>query len=138
MICFNEDLANYARSIIDTGSADDEIKAAWDIAQAENMLSAIYQYQRAHGQISLELYNNAIRLDNQLRQDYKEIDQLQECANQLSSLASNPNRTTNSSNDIAHRLRMDVRGIYVATLLKYKIIERIDDALQQVAELDEK
>ena len=138
MICFNETLANCARTIIDARSADDEIKAAYDITQAENMLTAIYRCLNTYGQISYELYNDAVKLDSRLRQNHKEIDNLQVCANRLSSLAPSQNQTANSGDDIAHRLRMDVRGIFAATLLKHKIIEKIDEALQQVADPNEK
>lgn len=134
MICFNENLANYARTIINARSTTDEIKAACDIAQAENMLAAIDQHLSAFGQFSLELYNGAVELDNRLRQDHKEIDDLQACANRLRSLAPSQNQTANSGDDIAHRLRMDVRGILAATLIKHKVIEKIDDSLQQVAD----
>ncbi len=134
MICFNETLANYARTIINAKSTTDEIKAACDIAQAENMLAAIDQHLSAFGQFSLELYNGAVELDNRLRQDHKEIDDLQACANRLRSLAPSQNQTANSGDDIAHRLRMDVRGIFAAILIKHKVIEKIDDSLQQVAD----
>ncbi len=134
MICFNETLANNARTIINARSTADEIKAACDIAQAENMLTAIDQQLSVFGQISYELYNGAVGLDNRLRQDHKEIDDLQACANRLAFLAPSQNRTANSGDDIAHRLRMDVRGIYAATLIKHKVIEKIDDSLQQVAD----
>ncbi len=134
MICFNETLANNARTIINARSTADEIKAACDIAQAENMLTAIDQQLSVFGQISYELYNGAVGLDNRLRQDHKEIDDLQACANRLRSLAPSQNRTANSGDNIAHRLRMDVRGIYAATLIKHKVIEKIDDSLQQVAD----
>jgi len=134
MICFNETLANYARTIINARSTADEIKAACDIAQAENMLAAIEQQLSAFGQISHELYYGTVELDNRLRQDHKEIEDLQACANRLRSLAPSRNQTANSSDDIAHRLRMDVRGIYVATLIRHKVIEKIDDSLQQVAD----
>ncbi len=134
MICFNETLANYARTIINARSTTDEIKAACDIAQAENMLAAIDQHLSAFGQFSLELYNGAVELDNRLRQDHKEIDDLQACANRLRSLAPSQNQTANSGDDIAHRLRMDVRGIFAAILIKHKVIEKIDDSLQQVAD----
>lgn len=132
MICFNENLANCARTIINARSTTDEVKAAYDIAQVENMLSAIDQQLSAFGKIFLELYNSAIELDNQLRQDHKEIDELQACANRLGSLLPSQNQILNSSDDILHRLRMDVRGIFAATLLKHKVIERIDESLQQV------
>lgn len=134
MICFNETLANCARTIINARSTGDEIKAARDIAQAENMLIAINQQLNTYGQLFFDLYNEAVRLDEQLRQNYKEIDKLQACANRLGSLVSRQNRTVNSSDDIAHRLRMDMRGIFTATLLKHKIIEKIDEVLQQVDE----
>lgn len=134
MICFNETLANCARAIINARSTGDEIKAAWDIAQAENMLTAINQQLNTYGQLFSDLYNEAVRLDEQLRQNHKEIDKLQACANRLGSLAPRQNRTVNSGDDITHRLRMDVRGIFTATLLKHKIIEKIDEALQQVDE----
>lgn len=134
MICFNETLAKCARTIIDAQSTKDEIKAAYNIAQAENMLFAINQQLKTCGQISLEQYNAAVKLDAQLRQEHKEIDNLQACANRLRSLAPSQNRTANSGDDILHRLRMDIRGIFAATLLKHKIIEKIDDALQQVAD----
>ena len=132
MICFNKNLANCARTIINTRSTTDEVKAASDIAQVENMLATIDQQLNAFGMIFPELYNSAIELDNQLRQDYKEIDALQACANRLGSLLPSQNQAVNSSDDILHRLRMDVRGIFVATLLKHKGIERIDESLQQV------
>ena len=134
MICFNENLANCARTIINARSTTDEVKAACDIAQVENMLAAIDQQLSAFGKIFLELYNSAIELDNQLRQDYKEIDALQACANRLGSLLPSQNQAVNSSDDILHRLRMDVRGIFAATLLKHKVIERIDESLQQVTD----
>lgn len=138
MICFNETLANCARIIINARSTEDEIKAAYDIAQAENMLFAIDKQLKTYGQISLELYNAAVRLDNQLRQDHKEIDELQACANRLGSLSHSHNQTVNSSDDILHRLRMDVRGIFAATLLKHNVIEKIDESLQRVADPGEK
>ena len=106
-------------------------------AQVENILAAIDQQLSAFGKIFLELYNSAIELDNQLRQDYKEIDALQACANRLGSLLPSQNQTVNSSDDMLHRLRMDVRGIFAATLLKHKVIERIDESLQQVADSGE-
>ena len=138
MICFNETFAKCARTIIDARSTEDEIKAAYDITQAENMLTAIYQCLNTYGQIPFELYNNAVNLDNRLRQDHKEIDKLQACANRLGSLVPSQNQTVNSGDDIAHRLRMDVRGIFAATLLKHKVIEQIDETLQQVTGSDEK
>ena len=138
MICYKETLAQCARTIIDSKSTSDEIKAACDIAQAENMLSAINPYLITCVQIPPALYNNAVVLDNQLRQDYAEIDILQACANQLGSLVPNQNQVINFSDDIAHRLRMDVRGIFTATLIKHKIIGRVDEALQQATESDEK
>lgn len=137
MICFNETLANRARTIISARSTEDEIKAAYDITQAENTLFAIDQQLKTYGQISLELYNTAVRLDNQLRQDHKEIDELQACANRLGSLFPSRNQAVNSSDDIRHRLRMDIRGIFAATLVKHKVIEKIVDSLQQVADLGE-
>ena len=132
MICFNENLANRARTIINARSTTDEVKAAFDIAQVENMLTAIDQQLSAFGRIFPELYNSAIELDNQIRQDHKEIDELQACANRLGSLLPSQNQTVNSSDDILHRLRMDIRGIFAATLLKHKVIEKIDESLQQV------
>lgn len=138
MICFNETLANCARTIINSRSTADEIKAAYDIAQAENMLFAIDQQLKIYGQITLELHNAAVGLDNQLRQNHKEIDELQAYANRLGALSPSQNQTVNSSDDILHRLRMDVRGILAATLLKHKVIEKIDESLQQVADLSEK
>lgn len=134
MICFNESLANYARTIINTRSTADEIKAAYDIAQAENMLGVINQQLSAFGQISLDIYNSAVELDSRLRQDYKEIDGLQACANRLHSLAPSQNRTANPGDYIAYRLGVDVHGILVATLLKHKVIEKIDESLQQVCQ----
>ncbi len=134
MICFNETLANNARTIINARSTADEIKAACDIAQAENMLTAINQQLSVFGQISPKLYYGAVELDSRLRQGHKEIDDLQACANRLASLAPSQNRTANSGDVIAHRLRVDVCGILVATLLKHKVIEKIDDSLQQVAD----
>ena len=134
MICFNENLANCARAIINARSTTDEVKAACDIAQVENMLAAIDQQLNSFGNIFLELYSSAIELDNRLRQDYQEIDELQVCANRLGSLLPSQNQTVNSSDDILHRLRMDVRGIFAATLLKHKVIERIDESLQQVTD----
>lgn len=132
MICFNENLANFARTIINARSTTDEVKAACDIAQVENMLTAIDQQLSAFGRIFPELYNSAIELDNQIRQDHKEIDELQACANRLGSLLPSQNQTVNSSDDILHRLRMDIRGIFAATLLKHKVIEKINESLQQV------
>ena len=138
MICFIEPLAQRARTIIEARSTTDEIKAACDIAQAENMLSAINPYLFTYVQLPHALYDNAVKLDNQLRQDYTEIDELQACANRLNSLVPKQNQVINFSDDIAHRLRMDVRGIFTATLLKHKIIGRVDETLQQVTEPDEK
>ena len=134
MICFSENLANYARTIINARSTTDEVKAACDIAQVENMLTAIDQQLNAFGKIFLELYNSAIELDNRLRQNYEDIDALQACANRLGSLFPSQNQAVNSSDDILHRLRMDVRGIFATTLLKHKVIERIDESLQQVTD----
>lgn len=137
MVCFNEALARHAKAIIDARSTDDEMKAARDIAQAESMLSAIHQCLNACGQVSRELYDSATKLDNRLRQEHTEIDELQVCANRLASLVPSQNQAANLSDDIAHRLRMDVRGIMTVTLLKHKVIGRVDETLQQVTGPDD-
>ena len=132
MICFNQNLESMARTILSAQSTVDELSSANDILMAENMLSALNQQPMSPEQY-FELHQQAVKLNQTLRQKYPLINELQAVANRLGEMS--PNRSDyapNKADDIQHHLRMDVRGILTTVLVKHTVVEEVKDVLEDV------
>lgn len=130
MIRYQETLMEQAKAILSAHSTADEIQASQDVDQIDQLLNQLL----SNGMNPI-VRQQATALDSHLREKYLIIDTLQNAANEMGRVS--PYRASNSSNtndNLIHRLVMDRFGIWTNTLLKHRVIDQIKDVLEDVPE----
>ena len=121
-----QELVNVAKKLLDEKSLKDDAKAANDIERIEEILNEPIMTDT--------LYNEAVRLDQKLIEDYPEITELCNAADAMQkALGIRSERRISQPEDIVKQdLITDMFGIYASVLLKHQKIDCIKEFIDSV------
>ena len=121
-----QELVNVAKKLLDEKSLKDDAKAANDIERIEEILNEPIMTDT--------LYNEAVRLDRKLIENYPEIAELCSAAGAMQKeLGIRSERRISQPEDIVKQdLITDMFGIYASVLLKHQKIDCIKEFIDSV------
>ena len=121
-----QELVNVAKTLLKEKSLKDDAKAANDIERIEEILNEPIMTDT--------LYNEAVRLDQKLIEDYPEITELCNAADAMQkALGIRSERRISQPEDIVKQdLITDMFGIYASVLLKHQKIDCIKEFIDSV------
>lgn len=121
-----KELVNVAKKLLDEKSLEDDVKAANDIERIEEILNEPIMTDT--------LYNEAVRLDRKLIENYPEIAELCSAADAMQKeLGIRSERRISQPEDIVKQdLITDMFGIYASVLLKHQKVDCIKEFIDSV------
>ncbi len=126
MMKLKKELVNVAKKLLDEKSLEDDVKAANDIERIEEILNEPIMTDT--------LYNEAVRLDRKLIENYPEIAELCSEADAMQkALGIRSERRISQPEDIVKQdLITDMFGIYASVLLKHQKVDCIKEFIDSV------
>lgn len=126
MMKLKKELVNVAKKLLDEKSLEDDVKAANDIERIEEILNEPIMTDT--------LYNEAVRLDRKLIENYPEIAELCSAADAMQKeLGIRSERRISQPEDIVKQdLITDMFGIYASVLLKHQKVDCIKEFIDSV------
>ena len=121
-----KELVNVAKKLLDEKSLEDDVKAANDIERIEEILNEPIMTDT--------LYNEAVRLDRKLIENYPEIAELCSAVDAMQKeLGIKSERRISQPEDIVKQdLITDMFGIYASILLKHQKVDCIKEFIDSV------
>ena len=126
MMKLKKELVNVAKKLLDEKSLEDDVKAANDIERIEEILNEPIMTDT--------LYNEAVRLDRKLIENYPEIAELCSAVDAMQKeLGIKSERRISQPEDIVKQdLITDMFGIYASILLKHQKVDCIKEFIDSV------